>query len=224
MNQVPIGMFCDFDGTISKSDLITSIANEFAGQTGRAIVDRVQRRELSIQSGVEAIFHSIPSSRLPDIIDYTRSLTVIRDGFDELVQGCISRGWMFAVVSGGLDVFVDPVVEPYRDSIKVFCNHLDDTGEHLAIRWMVECDADCDGGCGLCKPSVLRQFRSQIQAEVVIGDGVTDLKAAAEADYVFARDRLRRACDEQGISYWPFESLSEIIPILDREVQNQSDL
>ncbi|QSO50199.1 MtnX-like HAD-IB family phosphatase [Alicyclobacillus curvatus] len=218
MKHYPVGVFCDFDGTISKSDLIASIAYEFAGQTGRDLVRRVQHRELTVREGVEAIFQTIPSARLPEIKSYTQQLTVVREGFDDLVRECIRRGWLFAVVSGGLDIFVHPVVEPYRSKIEVFANHLDDSGETLSIQWNVTCDDLCDGGCGMCKPTVLRRFKPYTDVQVVIGDGVTDVKAAAQADYVFARDSLLRVCREQGIACSPFESLAEIIPVLDEEV------
>jgi 2-hydroxy-3-keto-5-methylthiopentenyl-1-phosphate phosphatase len=218
MKHYPVGVFCDFDGTISKSDLIASIAYEFAGQTGRDLVRRVQHRELTVREGVEAIFQTIPSARLPEIKSYTQQLTVVREGFDGLVRECIRRGWLFAVVSGGLDIFVHPVVEPYRSKIEVFANHLDDSGETLSIQWNVTCDDLCDGGCGMCKPTVLRRFKPYTDVQVVIGDGVTDVKAAVQADYVFARDSLLRVCREQGIACSPFESLAEIIPVLDEEV------
>ena len=218
MKHYPVGVFCDFDGTISKSDLIASIAYEFAGQAGRDLVRRIQRRELSVREGVEAIFRAIPSARLPEITSYTEQLTVVREGFDQLVSGCIQRGWLFAVVSGGLDIFVHPVVQAYRSEIEVFCNHLDASGEYLSIEWNVTCDDLCDGGCGLCKPTVLRRFKPDNDVQVVIGDGVTDLKAAKEADYVFARDSLLRVCREQGIACTPFESLAEVIPALEQEV------
>jgi 2-hydroxy-3-keto-5-methylthiopentenyl-1-phosphate phosphatase len=218
MKHYPVGVFCDFDGTISKSDLIASIAYEFAGQTGRDLVRRVQHRELTVREGVEAIFQTIPSARLPEIKSYTQQLTVVREGFDDLVRECIRRGWLFAVVSGGLDIFVHPVVEPYRSKIEVFANHLDDSGETLSIQWNVTCDDLCDGGCGMCKPTVLRRFKPYTDVQVVIGDGVTDVKAAVQADYVFARDSLLRVCREQGIACSPFESLAEIIPVLDEEV------
>lgn len=218
MKHHPVGVFCDFDGTISKNDLITSIAYEFAGPTGRDLVRRIQRRELSVRDGVEAIFHAIPSARLPEITRYTEPLMVVREGFDQLVGGCISRGWLFTVVSGGLDIFVHPVVQAYRSEIEVFCNHLDASGDYLSIEWNVTCDDLCDGGCGLCKPTVLRRFKPVNDVQVVIGDGVTDLKAAKEADYVFARASLLRVCREQGIACTPFESLAEIIPALEQEV------
>jgi len=210
MSQYPVGVFCDFDGTISERDIIVSMGRAFGGPTAAAVIDSVQRREMSVRAGVEAMFCNIPSNRFAEVVSYARARTVIREGFYEFVEASLQRGWMFAVVSGGFDFFVDPVVAQYGSELQVFCNHIDTSGPTLRVEWSVACDDTCDGGCGLCKPTVLRRFRADMAAQVVIGDGVTDFKAARLADYVFARDGLQRACDEAGIAYTAFETFSGI--------------
>jgi 2-hydroxy-3-keto-5-methylthiopentenyl-1-phosphate phosphatase len=96
---------------------------------------------------------------------------------------------------------------------------LDTDGEFLKVRWTTPCDAECDGGCGLCKPTVIRSTSSTKRSAgtnpsrdriIVIGDGVTDLKAASMADYVFARDKLLAACVDRGIRHTPFETFADI--------------
>lgn len=58
---------------------------------------------------------------------------------------------------------------------------------------------------GLC-------INGQIPLIVFIGDGLTDLEAAREADVLFARKglRLEQHCTENSIPFIPFESFSEI--------------
>lgn len=208
MSDCPVGVFCDFDGTISMSDMIASIGREFGGPAAPALIDKVQQRRLTVREGVEAMFSNIPSTRFSEVVSYARRRTLIREGFYDFVDESLQRGWLFAVVSGGFDFFVDPVVERYASSIHVFCNHIDDSGPTLRIEWKVPCDDACDGGCGLCKPTVLRRFRAQTDVQWVVGDGVTDMKAARLADYVFARDGLQIACAAEGIPYLPFETFT----------------
>jgi 2-hydroxy-3-keto-5-methylthiopentenyl-1-phosphate phosphatase len=52
----------------------------------------------------------------------------------------------------------------------------------------------------------------QIPLIVFIGDGVSDLAAAREADVLFARKglRLEEYCKENNISYIPFETFADI--------------
>lgn len=221
MRGPTVGIFCDFDGTISQRDLITTIGLEFGGTEARETIDKVQRRELSVREGVEGMFSAIPSHRMDEIVEFARRRTVVREGFYPFVDKVLDNGWLFAVVSGGFDFFVEPVIERYKSKIEVFCNHLNTTGEFLKVEWAVTCDSECDGNCGLCKPSVLRQFRERVSFEVVVGDGVTDLKAARLADYVFARDRLAQACEAEGIPYTSFETFCDMALQIEEHSQSQ---
>lgn len=67
----------------------------------------------------------------------------------------------------------------------------------------------------------MNQARTKAQAEcepneipliVFIGDGVSDLAAAREADVLFARRglRLEEYCIEHGIPYTPFDSFADV--------------
>lgn len=249
MSARSVQIFCDFDGTISERDLITTLAVAFAGDEAQAIIDQVNGHRLTVKEGVTQMFAMIPSHRYPELVAFARARTVIRAGFDRFVREAIQRGWQFSIVSGGFDFFVDPVAAPYQPDLQVFCNRLRHDGPFLKVEWGVECDANCEGGCGLCKPTVMRQAQHGWQAraagaakpgalgkgldareqeragldslgkrlahpdkpfQVVIGDGVTDLKAARLADAVFARSRLADACEREGIAMTRFEDFSGI--------------
>ena len=51
---------------------------------------------------------------------------------------------------------------------------------------------------------------STCRGVVFAGDGTSDLCPAREADYVFARDSLAKACTREGISFRPFNGFGEI--------------
>lgn len=207
MSAAPVGIFCDFDGTISEHDLMAEIGREFAGPGAAAIIASIQRGDLSVRAGVDALFAAIPAAALSDVLAYARARTVIREGFAAFVEDVLARGWRFAVVSGGLDGFVRPALEPFAGRIAVVCNGLRVADAGLAVGWAVPCDAAvCPGGCGLCKPTVLRRLGGLQSRRVVIGDGVTDLRAARRADLVVARDGLARACAAEGLPALEFDT------------------
>ena len=52
------------------------------------------------------------------------------------------------------------------------------------------CDRLCQNHCGLCKSSLIRKLSDTNDFHIVIGDSITDLQAAKQADKVFARDFL----------------------------------
>jgi 2-hydroxy-3-keto-5-methylthiopentenyl-1-phosphate phosphatase len=51
---------------------------------------------------------------------------------------------------------------------------------------------------------------------IFVGDGLSDKYAVARADLVFAKDTLAAHCDEQAISYTPYDNLAAIARRLDR--------
>jgi 2-hydroxy-3-keto-5-methylthiopentenyl-1-phosphate phosphatase len=206
-----IAFYCDFDGTIAEKDMIGVIVKEFAPPEALDIVAEVNARRLSVREGVEAMFRRIPSRELPRMAEFARARTVVRAGFDAFVELCQRLGWRLTVVSGGFDFFVQPALSQYQETVQVFCNSLDDSGPYLEVRWRQTCDAECDGGCGLCKPSVIRSTARPGEQIVVIGDGVTDVKAARMADFVFARDKLLAECERLGLPHAAFATFYDII-------------
>ncbi|SFV02983.1 MtnX-like HAD-IB family phosphatase [Alicyclobacillus macrosporangiidus] len=204
-------VFCDFDGTISENDMIAQIMKRFVPEAGLELMDRVNRHELTVQEGVEQMFARIPSSRFGEVRDFAVTSVRLRQGFPAFVRLCRERGWRLTVVSGGFDFFVEPALAPFRDRLDVVCNRIDASGSHLRVVWSTPCDAACEGGCGLCKPAVLRYRQRPGVRQMLVGDGVTDAKAARVADFVFARDRLRGECDRMGIPSLPFETFDDIV-------------
>jgi len=59
---------------------------------------------------------------------------------------------------------------------------------------------------------VVGELRKQYQAPIVfIGDGVTDLNGALNADLVFARSHLARLFDDMGHAYTPYETFDDVL-------------
>lgn len=191
--------------------MIGEIVKQFVPEQGLAIVQSVNRYEKSVQQGVEEVFGLIPSSQFPEIQAFTQANVHIREGFEAFVAMCKHHHWPITVVSGGFDFFVKHALQPVQDDVHIVCNTLDTQHEMLRVQWAVTCDGQCEGGCGLCKPTVMRNVNKQPGVfTVVIGDGVTDLKAAMQADYVFARDRLLHECIQQAIPHASFDTFTDI--------------
>lgn len=209
--QSPLGFFCDFDGTISTKDRITAIMREFVPEESMPLIERVNRREISVHAAVEAMFALIPSARFDEMREFVVSTTVIREGFSRFVDYATELSWPITVVSGGFDFFVDPALLPWRDRLTVFCNRIDASGEHLRTIWPHPCDDFCDADCGLCKPTILRSYEQFVSRSVVIGDGVTDFEAARHADFVYARASLLSECQRHGLPHQAFETFDDIV-------------
>lgn len=64
----------------------------------------------------------------------------------------------------------------------------------------------------LCVEHLLRKCHAaRGHRAVYIGDGAPDYSAAASADFIFARARLRDLCESRGVRYHAFDDFMDII-------------
>jgi 2-hydroxy-3-keto-5-methylthiopentenyl-1-phosphate phosphatase len=216
MSKIKV-IFCDFDGTITDKDNITALMEQFAPQGWEEIKDQILGEQISIQDGVGKLFSLLPSDRRHEYTQFLLEQTVIRPGFAEFVRFTEENQIQLYVVSGGIDFFVYPTLQPWISPEKIYCNGSDFSGERIQILWPHACEEPCTNQCGCCKPTILRRFDPQIYHRIVIGDSITDLQIAKLADEVYARDFLIEKCREHRIPYTPFATFFDIIRSLDSD-------
>lgn len=212
-------IFCDFDGTITTKDNIISIMKKFAPPEYLPIKENILGQKQSIREGVAQMFALLPTSLKEQIISFLLEQAQIRDGFAEFVSYTKQNNIPLYIVSGGIDFFVHPMLEPFGPFSDIYCNESDFSGESIRINFPYECDGQCTNqGCGCCKPSIIRKLKDSDSLSVVIGDSITDLEAAKLADIVIARDFLIEKCEELHIPYEPFESFHDVINTIDAKL------
>ena len=207
-------IFCDFDGTITNSDNIISLMKKFAPPEWEPIKDDILAQRMSIQEGVGAMFALLPSSMKEELTRYILDTAVIRDGFREFVQYTRENQIPLYIISGGIDFFVEPMLEGIVQKEQIYCNGSDFSTEFINILWPHACDGDCVNECGCCKPSLIRRLSTSEDYKIVIGDSITDLQAAKLADKVIARDFLLDKCKELNLNYESFTTFFDVIEIL----------
>jgi 2-hydroxy-3-keto-5-methylthiopentenyl-1-phosphate phosphatase len=217
-----IAIFCDFDGTITERDMIITIMEKFGAPGWDKIKDQILGQDITIQSGVGQMFAGIPSSNRDAVAAFAQEVAVIRAGFAEFLTFCKEQGIDFWVTSGGIDFFVLPLLEPFQIENPIYCNGSSFSGETIEILWPHACDEHCDNGCGMCKPSVLRKFPEEDLFKVVIGDSITDLQAAKQADLVLARSFLLKKCEEFELPHAAFTTFYDCIAVLKDIIENHS--
>ena len=151
------------------------------------------------------IFAGIPAGRAGEIVEHAEKVVQFRPGFPELLAYCRESSIDFVVASGGIDFFVEPVLEPYLSWIsKIFTIQSDLSGESIRLLHPLGCETD-----GLCKAKVLEEYPRSYR--IFVGDGLTDLHGALKADMVFARGQLAVILDQQGRDYGPFDTFFDVI-------------
>lgn len=210
MRKQPV-IFCDFDGTITETDNIIEIMKRFAPPEWEPIKDQILAQTISIQEGVGRMFALLSTDLKSEITKFVLSNAKIRPGFQELLQYCKAQDIRFLVTSGGIDFFVNPILEPYGLEDNIYCNSADFSGDIIRITWPHACDVHCDRNCGMCKTTILRSYDPDQYERYVIGDSITDLAVSKLADHVFARAFLIEKCEELGIPYTPYKDFFDVI-------------
>ncbi|KAJ5257507.1 hypothetical protein N7524_009063 [Penicillium chrysogenum] len=215
-------IFSDFDGTI------------FLQDTGHVLVDHLgcgaayrEKLEEQFKSG-ERTFRDISddmwgSLSIPfgDGFDIMEKNLKMDPGFREFHQYCVREGFPFNVISAGLKPVLQRTLnmflgEKEASSIEIVANDLKAPG---GIPWKPVWRDNTASGHDKAASVNLAREKAQEECEpdeipliVFIGDGVSDLPAAREADVLFARRglRLEEYCIEHEIPYIPFDSFADV--------------
>jgi len=146
------------------------------------------------------------------------------EGFFELLALVRARGAGIAVVSDGLDFYLDRMFAARgvatcgedacvrsRDHLLRFSNAAAVTPEGIQITFPYR--NEC-GQCGNCKVAHLFRLRPGFARVIYIGDGHSDLCAARYADLIFAKHALAEDCRRAGRRFLPFETFADVLTVI----------
>ncbi len=203
-------IFCDFDGTITAEDTFTGMLKAVAPHLCDQYLPDIYAQKLTLREGVKSIIESIPSQYYSQMIDYVDDIP-LRPGFVELVKFAKINDIPFHVVSGGLKDMVKRVLSqqslgsrPLLEQVASISAVAIDTRQDY-----LKAMSDYEGGTELvAKVEVMKQYPAQ--TTISIGDSITDLNIALNANISFARDRLARYLDAAERFYYPWDDFFTI--------------
>jgi 2-hydroxy-3-keto-5-methylthiopentenyl-1-phosphate phosphatase len=187
-------VFCDFDGTITAQETFVAVLKEFAPELAAELIPQMYALKISLREGVRQILESIPSSRLPEILEFTHTQPM-RKGLPELLDFLDSQNVPFVVVSGGLREMVEAIMGELVQRVRaIHAIALDISNSHFRVISPYEGETEL-----VDKVKVMEMYPAD--AKIAIGDSVTDLNMAISTPVVFARDRLAQYLEERHKSY-----------------------
>ncbi|CZT11136.1 probable 2,3-diketo-5-methylthio-1-phosphopentane phosphatase, putative [Rhynchosporium agropyri] len=215
--------FSDFDGTIFMQDTGHILFDAHGcGPTHRNILDeQIKTGERSFREVSEEMWGSLN-------VPFDDGFTVMKDtleidpDFRSFHEYCIAHSIPFNVISAGLKPILKRVLEEFlgeeqASHIDIVANEaeISKNGESWKPIWRHDTELGHD------KALSITEARNQANLEaddgtipliVFIGDGVSDLPAAREADVLFARRglRLEEYCVENQIPYLGFDTFADI--------------
>ena len=210
-------VFSDFDGTITEKDVLMSIVQHFAPPIWKDIWNKIFTREITISEGVKQLFHLIPSSKKDEIVNWCLKNMKIREGFKDFLLFLKQKDIPFIVLSGGLDFYIHPLLESYRELIyNIYANKALFDERYIKVEFIYKCNNVCKEDCGMCKPYIIEKYYKIFKPKIYIGDGITDLTSASISDIIFARDYLAKTLQSLKIKYFEYSSFIDIYQNLNK--------
>jgi len=201
----PIAVFSDFDGTIAHPDTINLLAETHGGlEFRRDISQKITSGKISLREGIAAEVASIQGS-LPEVLDFLRQQVKIDKSFPIFANWCHQQGVPLTILSAGIKDVIEQLLAPYElDHIQLLANPL----EIIDNRWTLNFLDNTPWGHD--KAASLVQAKSQGYVTAFLGDGLSDTRAADQANLVFARGKLAQICQDKQMPFIPFDDFSEV--------------
>ncbi|MCH7801910.1 MAG: MtnX-like HAD-IB family phosphatase [Chloroflexi bacterium] len=198
---------CDFDGTITMSNLGTAIKELFGPDNWLELEAEYESGKLTAEQNTIRHFSLIDATQ-DDIVEFVKGEVVVRFSFDEFVAHCEGIGVRLAVVSGGIHAYVDPILEMlvFQD-IEVHAADAEFTSDGIEVTYTGPDGENLEADF---KETWTRHFKAEGHTVVYVGDGRSDLEAAKRADHVIARAGLAEEMERLGLPFHPFDTFEDV--------------
>jgi 2,3-diketo-5-methylthio-1-phosphopentane phosphatase len=213
---------CDFDDTAADRNVATLLLDAFpkspfaeSNSRWRDLHKQYLNAEISLAEYQENAFAGLPASRERQAA-YASANASLRPGFRELAGYCALHGIELAIVSHGLDFYVQALLEKADLAhIPVFAVETGDSplgDTTFTYRFSQD---DCPWMPGNCKCFILEEYRERGHKVLYAGDGLSDTCPAKKAGFVFARDGLLSFCQANNLPHRELTDFNVILEYLE---------
>lgn len=202
----------DFDGTITRTDVVEDLLEEYASPEWWEIEELHRARQIGTRETMVRQF-ALVRAREDDLLRFVEDHVQLDETFPGFVTYCGDQGIRLEIVSEGLGFYLHFLLDKWGIDVPVRTNRATFEDGRVMISYPYA-DATCKL-CGTCKLLRLFELRTQGYAIAYVGDGHSDLCPAVEADLVFAKKELANLCREEAIDFIPFDTFSDVRRRLD---------
>ncbi|MCL2876980.1 MAG: MtnX-like HAD-IB family phosphatase [Betaproteobacteria bacterium] len=209
-------MLCDFDGTISTSDVTDTLLEAFGKPGWREIEAEWLAGRIGSRVCMQQQIACLDVSR--EELDEAIDAIGVDEAFAAFVEAIATRGWELTIVSDGLDYAISRILQRHRlPALPFYANRL----VQVDVRsWKLDspyADEACSSASGMCKCAFAHRARAVGSKVLMIGDGRSDFCVAGNADMVFAKGSLIAHCFDKSlphVSISGFADAIRMIPLL----------
>jgi len=209
-------VLCDFDGTISTSDVTDTLLEAFGKPGWREIEAEWLAGRIGSRVCMQQQIACLDVSR--EELDEAIDAIGVDEAFAAFVEAIATRGWELTIVSDGLDYAISRILQRHRlPALPFYANRL----VQVDVRsWKLDspyADEACSSASGMCKCAFAHRARAVGSKVLMIGDGRSDFCVAGNADMVFAKGSLIAHCFDKSlphVSISGFADAIRMIPLL----------
>ncbi|MCL2149511.1 MAG: HAD-IB family phosphatase [Dehalococcoidia bacterium] len=214
MSHKPLLVQCDFDGTLTVGDISFLILDEFTGKLWRQELADYLQGKVTVNRFNSRAFARLKADRA-ELIHFVRTNSVVRPGFQELLETCCEKNFRFVIVSNGMAFYIETILEMQGVPDIEFIAGRGEFSPQGMKSWYPGPDGQPieDG----FKVAWTEHFLEQGYRLIYAGNGISDFAPACRCERIFAIDSLAEECRKAGVEYIPFADLHDIARAL-REV------
>ena len=214
----PPAVLCDFDETTAVENVAELLLRHFSRESAwHQLRRRFREKRISFKVYQETAFNDTGAGR-DAMTALVKEKATLRPHFQQLWQHCQVRGIPLAIVSVGLDFYVEALLEREGlEDVPRYTASTTFTPDGIAFEYPNPWDGsgaspyDVCREWGNCKCSVLNKYRERGHSIVYVGDGRSDACPASIADFVLARGPLLELCGENWITHLEFQDFRDVI-------------
>ncbi|MFC1873579.1 MtnX-like HAD-IB family phosphatase [Chloroflexota bacterium] len=199
---------CDFDGTIIRNNLSVLLREQYACGDWQKIDSDYLHGHITVEQSNKLQFVLIkePKERLQAFV---RQYIELRPGFVEFIRYCQESTIPFAIVSNGLDFYIEPVLaEIGMPDLELHCGRTSFSRGGIDVAYYDPVGNIVSEGF---KKKYLLWLKERGTNIIYLGNGLSDLEAARQADYVFATGHLLDLLDIHSIEHSAFSDFYDLL-------------
>jgi len=200
-------VLCDFDGTLTPFVIIDHLYETFA-ECGLEYAERWERGEISTMEEMESTFATVTASR--EEMERELAKVDLVPGSSEFISMCQKREYSFAVVSDGLEWYIEYILRQHGiTGIRIVASqiHFEPGGFRFSYPWY-------DSQIPLratSKPTIIRRHQERGSKVAFVGDGTSDFEVVGVADLIYARRKLAEYCQSKGVPAIEFTDFFDLL-------------
>ncbi|PKB68321.1 MAG: hypothetical protein BZY81_02235 [SAR202 cluster bacterium Io17-Chloro-G4] len=207
--RVKAAVLLDFDDTAAEQNVAELLLTRFGDSTWQDVRDRFRAGELNLREYQEITFRNIQAD-VSAMQLHVRNHASLRPYFNELGTYCQENDIPFAIVSQGLDFYIEALLaKEGHTQVPVYAVNTSFSSQGIAYEYRHTRPGQEKQGNS--KGLVVEQYQEQGYHVFYAGDGMSDFEAAERVDVLYAHRTLAQECARTNIPFRPFTDFQNML-------------